>query len=379
MSLAAWIGGNGAGTRLAGLREALRASYWFVPGTMTLLAAILGYLLVAYQDAVDGGIAGSMATVAGTVFSVTMVALTLAAGQFSPRVLRSFMRDRTNQVVLGGFVGTFTYALIVLRGVRNAEEGVPNVAVTLVLFIHHIAQSVQVSTILHSVTQETLAQIPHLFPDPMGTGEPEPGPIADVLLRLAKGPGDFVSHGSRLATVWPADRCTEELADRVRASFVLARYPSIESDVQFGVRALSPGVNDPTTGTNAVDYLGVILSHAIGRRIPSPYRRADGAGRVRIIAEGPSFGSMVHLAFDQICRYGKSDPRVLKRVLQTLAHLAELTSDIERHAALVEMTDEVMACAARGLPDRDRRPLETLAAGVRAGRAAEASAAKVVH
>lgn len=452
MPLSDWVRGNPLVTRLEGLREQLRASFWFLPGLMAVVAACLAILLVAFQSTADrqigrlmpwlfqgepesarsvlSAIAGSMATVAAMVFSVTMVALTLAAGQFSPRVLRTFMRDRTNQVVLGGFVATFTYALIVLRGVRTGEEGVPNLAITvgfllalgamilLILFIHHVAESVQVATVLDGITEETIAQIPVLFPAPIGQGEAEPRPVAetgeavtvrsethgyvqvldydrllraaaeaDVVVRLTQGPGDFVSFGSRLATVMPAERCTAALAGTVRSTFVLDRYPSIEHDVQFGIRqivdigikALSPGVNDPTTATNAVDYLGVILSHAIGRQVPSPHRRADGDGRLRVIAMGPTYASMVHLAFDQICLYGKGDPRVMKRVLETLAHLAELTADLERRAALVEVADEAMAWAARGLPESDRAPLERLAGQVRAGRAPESPAAKVVH
>lgn len=444
--------GNGWITRAKGLREHLRASFWFVPGVMTAVGGCTAVLLVVYQTGADArigavipwlfqgepesarsvlsAIAGSMASVAAMVFSVTMVALTLAAGQFSPRVLRTFMRDRTNQVVLGGFVATFTYALIVLRGVRTGDEGVPNLAVTvafllalaamvlLIVFIHHIAESVQVSTLMHSVTRETVGQIRHLFPAAAGEGEPEPRPVADagpavpvraeaygyvqmldydrllrasqaadVVLHLAQAPGDFVSYRARLAEVAPAARCTEALANDVRSSFVLDRYPSIDHDVLFGIRqiadigikALSPGVNDPTTATNAIDYLGVILSHAVDARIPSPYRRADGDGRVRLIARGPTFASMVHLAFDQICLYGKGDPRVIGRVLETLAHLSEQSLDLERRAALVEMADEALAWAERALPEDAWGPLGALARRVRAGGAERPAPAEVVH
>lgn len=107
----------------------------------------------------------------------------------------------------------------------------------------------------------------------------------DVLIRLEKRPGDFVPHLSGLGAVWPAERCSDSLAGQIRDAFILAPYPSIEHDIEFGMRqmadiavkALSPGINDPTTATNAIDLLGVVLSHAIGREIPSPLRR-DGDG-----------------------------------------------------------------------------------------------------
>src|SRR5690606_14060281 len=110
-------------------------------------------------------VAGSMITVAGTVFSITLVALSLASSQYSSRVLRNFMRDRTNQAVLGVFVGIFAYCLVVLRSIHGeADEAfVPSVAVflglllgfggigMLVFFIHHIAESIQASRILEAV------------------------------------------------------------------------------------------------------------------------------------------------------------------------------------------------------------------------------------
>lgn len=437
---------SGLLTRLEARKEALRASFWFVPGLVTACAAALAVLLVVFQSAADetighlipwlfqgeaesarsvlSSIAGSMATVAGTTFSVTMVALTLAAGQFSPRVLRGFMRDRINQFVLGGFIGTFTYALIVLRAVRNTDEGVPNLAVTvaflfalgsmalLILFVHHIAESVQVATVLDDITRETAHQVPHLFPAPLGKGAPSEGPLpaitprgtaarvrsddhgyvqvldydgicdaaekADVVVRVEQAPGDFVSYRAVLATVWPADRCSQALAAAIRQSLVLARYPSIEHDVQFGIRqiadigarALSPGVNDPTTGTNCIDYLSVILAHVIGREIPSPHRRTK-AGDVRVVARGPAFDRMVHLAFDQICLYGRRDPRVMRRVLESLAHLADLTGDLERRAALAGMAERAVAHLPEDLDPDERSRIASLASGVATG--------KVVH
>jgi uncharacterized membrane protein len=129
-------------------------------------------------------IAGSMMTVVGVTFSMTLVVLALASSQYTSRILRNFMRSRVTQVVLGIFAGIFTYCLIVLRTIRGGDGGafVPSLAVffgfvlalggvgTLIFFIHHIATSIQASSIIASVAQETIAAIDRLFPAKLGQG-----------------------------------------------------------------------------------------------------------------------------------------------------------------------------------------------------------------
>ena len=185
--------------RLAEWSDRIRHSLWFVPAVCTLLAAASALLLVWISDVtrleatslpllfsagVDGAramlqaIAGSIITVAGVVFSITIVALQLTSTQFSPRVLRNFLRDRSNQLVLGVFMGTFTYALLVLRSIRSEDETaaafVPALAITgalvltlvslgmLIYFIHHISIRIQVTSIVASVADDTLESIRNL-------------------------------------------------------------------------------------------------------------------------------------------------------------------------------------------------------------------------
>ncbi|MGH2382963.1 MAG: DUF2254 family protein, partial [Candidatus Limnocylindria bacterium] len=163
--------------RLREWTDQIRHSLWFVPTVSVILAAALALALVAVHELVgpsgvripvlfgagpDGAramlqaIAGSVITVAGVTFSITIVALQLTSSQFSPRVLRNFLRDRPNQVVLGIFMGTFTYALLVLRSIRAESDQrgnafIPDVAISgalvltfvslgaLIYFIHHIS------------------------------------------------------------------------------------------------------------------------------------------------------------------------------------------------------------------------------------------------
>lgn len=182
----------------------MRASFWFVPavivlGAVGLATAVIGVdanvklrfveewpLLFGAGAAGSRGlltaVASSMITVAGVVFSITIVALSLTSSQYTSRVLRNFMRDRINQVVLGVFVGIFAYCLVVLRTIRGGDEGafVPSLAVLgglllafvgigfLIYFIHHIALSIQASSIIAAVASETIAAVDHLFPNGLG-------------------------------------------------------------------------------------------------------------------------------------------------------------------------------------------------------------------
>ena len=190
--------------RLRSLWLALQGSLWFIPSLMVCLGIVLAFGLVEANISLDGSIAErwprvfgagaagsramltaiatSMITVAGVVFSITIVALSLAASQYSPRVLRNFMSDRPTQVVLGTFVAIFAYCLIVLRTIRGGDEGafVPSIAVLggivmafigvglLIYFVHHVADSIQVSSILARITEDADAAIDRLFPSEFG-------------------------------------------------------------------------------------------------------------------------------------------------------------------------------------------------------------------
>lgn len=184
----------------------LRASLWFVPSLIVAVSIALAVALIGADSAESkqwlaswprlfgagaagargmlSTIAGSMMTVMGVTFSMTLVTLALASSQYTSRILRNFMRDRVTQVVLGIFAGIFTYCLIVLRTIRSGDEGgyVPSLAVffgvvlaiggvgILIFFIHHIASSIQASSIIASVAEETMVAVDRLFPERLGQG-----------------------------------------------------------------------------------------------------------------------------------------------------------------------------------------------------------------
>jgi uncharacterized membrane protein len=430
----------------------VRDGLWFIPSLAVLAAAGLAMLAVQiptprpesrfasvwlFGGGAEGArgvltaIAGSLITVTGTVFSVTIVALQLASSQFTPRLLRSFVADRVNQTVLGIFIGTFTYTLLVLRTIHSAAGGretfVPQVGVTvalvlllvsvgaLIVFINHAAHSIQASVILHRETRRTLAQIETLFPERVGHPDPEPerpcasaacpaGPPGvvrateagylqavhgETLWRAGEGLGDgrhadavtvrmelhvgaFAFPGKPLASVWPA-HAADAVAAGIRGAFVLGPERTPEQDVEFGlveisdiaVKALSPGINDPTTAAHCVDRLTQLLA-AIGSR-PQPVAvRRSPDGRVRLLVRDTPFRRAAGLAFDQIRHFGAGNPAVAKKLLEALGDLAAVVPSDAREA-LAEQAEAVARAARRAIDDpSDLAAVERLAAQVRA-------------
>ncbi len=365
-------------------------------------------------SAVLGTVAGSMITIAGVVFSLTLVALSLASSQFGPRLLRNFMRDTTNQVVLGTFVGTFLYCLLVLRTIRRDEDiaFVPHLSVTLgvlfaiaslgvlIYFIHHVSVSIQADEIVARVGTELVQGIDRLCPEQDQDGprtplEPsdadllaafdrEAGPVgaiadgylqlldldalgalgaeADALIRVERRPGQYVVRGSPLAMVRPADRVNDRLAARVHSAFVLGNQRTPAHDIEFSVdqlveiavRALSPGVNDPFTAITCVDRLGSALCRLTQRELPSPYRW-DAENRLRLVTQPITFSGMADAAFNQIRQYARSSAAVTLRLLETIALVAGAARRPDQRAALRRHAEMIVRGARGGLPEAEDR------------------------
>lgn len=370
--------------RLRAIWEKLRASYWFLPTVMTLGAAAfaIGSLAadgrlryaVARQEgwlysggpegarAVLATIAGSIITVAGTTFSITIAVLSLASGQFGPRLLRNFMRDRGNQAVLGTFTATFVYCLLVLRTVRGTDQEtyVPHLSVTigvllavlslgvLIFFIHHVADSIQVSSLIDRVGAELNDAICRLFPQKLGQengpaelpgGNPhvvlaastgylleidEPGLLTvakrcGLILQLQVRPGDYVIRGTPLAFVWPPGDFQDDAALRKRFEFGRQRTPYQDAEfafsqlVELAVRALSPGINDPFTAVMCIDRISAALCILADRELPSAYR-LDSEKQLRVVVQPYTYERLVCSAFDQIRENGRSQPVVIATI-----------------------------------------------------------------
>ena len=426
--------------QLRNLWRALQGSLWFLPTLMLCASVAAAVGLVDLQSVVDAdlsarwprlfgagaegargmlsAIATSMVTVAGVVFSITVVALSLAASQYSPRLLRNFMSDRGTQAVLGAFVSIFAYCLVVLRTVRGPDEGafVPSLAVlggmalafvgvfVLIYFVHHVASVIQVSSILERIAAETTASIERLFPDALGapasaaaatTQLPrEAGASAwvaasstgylvsvdgDALLTCAErrsiaveivpAIGDFVVATLPLLRVAPAAALDRATADALRSCFVIDRQRTVQQDAPFGLqqivdiamKALSPGINDPMTAVACIDHLGALLVALAGRDIPSPCRSNDGV--LRVVARGPDFDSMLALSFDAISEHAADHVEIYERLVVAIGGIAEATDDPARRTALARQLEIVVACARRaGLPAHRRGRFDALCA-----------------
>ncbi len=428
-------------TRISYLWDSLRTSYWFVPTLLNVSAAILAFGMVAFdrgiQDApiaekvwwvYDGGpegargvlsaIAGSMITVAGVVFSITIVALSLASGQFGPRLLRNFIRDRSNQLVLGTFTGTFIYCLLVLRTIRGNDnsEFVPGAAVAvgivlalaslgvLIYFIHHVAIAIQASQIVAAVSREMRESIDRLWPEELGhppetvEGDGKDAlpsdfddrscPIPslrhgyvtaieidalmkladehDLVLRLEQRPGHFVIEGSPLAWVIPRAQVDDKLIERLNRVFLveLQRTPyqdlefTVDQLVEVAVRALSPGMNDPFTAIVCVDWLADSLGRLARRSMPSPFRYSK-EGQLRVVTRGVNFADVLDAAFNQIRQYGSSSPAVMIHLLNAIASVCHVAQRPADRFALKRHATLILQACRRDFPEpSDLRDVE---------------------
>ncbi len=427
--------------RLLKYWDLLRSSFWFLPSIMAGGAILLAFCAVALDRAVTtdllqrwswaytggaegasvvlGTISGSMITIAGVVFSMTLVALSLASSQLGPRLLQNFMRDTANQLVLGTFIATFVYCLLVLRTIRRADETVfvPHLSVTigvlfalvslgvLIYFIHHVSVSIQADVVVARVGRELVEGIERLFPERIGDGqaaaafeppaagfleqfEREACPVAasadgyvqridsdalltlaakeDVLVRIERAPGQYIVLGRPLVMVSPGNRITDAFAVRVNAAFVVGDQRTDAQDVEFAihqlveiaVRALSPGINDPFTAMASVDRLGSALCRLAARVMPTPYR-TDDACRLRVIAPAGSFPHILDAAFNQIRQYSGTSAAVTIRLLETIAVIAECAHCPEDRMALHRHAEMIVRGARTGLPEAcDRSAVE---------------------
>jgi uncharacterized membrane protein len=331
-----------------------------------------------------GAVAGSLITVTSLTFSLTVVTLQLASSQFSPRLLRTFTSDLFVQMTLALFLTTFTFAVTVLRTVRGAPaEFVPRFSVTvsyvlavlsvlgLVLFLAHLATLIRVETMLHNVHADATATVAAVLTTRRDhkdrIGPPAPPPDASVVLAGSSGfvtsldeadllaaaqaagavvllqvsPGDFVVTGTPVGEAWPEEGpLTEgtftELRSAVSAAVRVGPERTAAQDVGFGLRqltdvtnkALSPGINDPTTAVHALGHISALLcdlaDHDLGPTLLSDDTDDTGTGagrRVRVILMRPDFAELVELAIAQPRRYGASDPQLLGRLFALLAEV----------------------------------------------------------
>ncbi len=352
-------------------------------------------------------VSSSLITVTSLTFSLTVVTLQLASSQFSPRLLRTFTSDVFVQATLGLFLATFTFSLTVLRSVRSAGDTqpvfVPQISVTvsfvlavasvvgLVVFLAHLARQIRVETMLRDVHADATATIEAALDTGQGSGRdagalPTPPEYAstvfarssgflvrvdedellgcaverDIFIALDSHPGASLVAGTPIGSTWSRtgsrrDQEVERLEDRIASALHVGFERTAAQDVGYGLRqltdvankALSPGINDPTTAVHALGHISAVLCELAGRDLgPSVLRDDD--GRVRVVLRRPDLADLVDVAITQPRRYGSSDPQVMARLFRLLEELAWHTpphargivsSQLERLKATVANAD----------------------------------------
>ena len=384
----------------------LADKFWIIPGVM-VCAGILGAIALIAVDrsgwlpvsllqgnwlyngggtgarTLLGAVASSTIGVAGTVFSITIAALSLAAGQMGPRLLRNFTHDRGNQFTLGAFLGTFSYALMVLRSVRTQEEGVfvPHLSLSvsillaflcvgmLVYFVGHMASRINVDTVVELVSEDMRSAILRLTTEEPQTPAPPDSfwfdalPIPDsrrgylqhldqsaladwaaaqkLSIKLLVRAGDYVFPGAPIALVIPDSGNIEHIAKAIRSSSVLGSERTSSADVEYtirqlvevAVRALSPGINDPHTAISVLDRLGASLCDMAGRHLPGGVWVRE--GYTCLLVPDVDYNGLVDAMFHMIRQSAAGSTAVLIRMLDVLNAVASCEPRADRHATLL--------------------------------------------
>lgn len=411
-------------------REELRTTLWVVPTLLSLGVVVLfvitllideaayhGHLqLPAWMDqgSADAGrqvlsaAAAGVITVAGVVFSVTIVVLTLASQQFGPRMLRNFIRDLGTQVSLGAYVATFVFSVLALASING--NFVPHLTISvcllmllidvvvLIYFIHHITVTIQLPQVMAGISADLHVAIDASFPiTAEGSGRSDEAEVAavsrrlwkdgvvipsdrsgylqfvrhevlvdiaeanDSVIELAYRTGHFVTAGLPLARVWPP-KAAPAVAAALRQAHVAGPYRTLTQDPVFAIdqlaeiaiRALSPAVNDTFTALTCIDWLADGLCVVTSRDLPDGVHR-DTTGAIRVIELAPSYSRVVNRACDKIRQSGRGMPAVLIRQIDALGKVLTIAHTPEQYRVLLRQVDMVAAAGRDDIPDPNDR------------------------
>jgi uncharacterized membrane protein len=412
--------------------DALRTTFWVIPVLLIIVAGLLFVAtfeidLAAYHHRLtlpgwvrtgtaDAGrqvliaIAAAIITTVGVVFSVTILALTLASQQFGPRMMRNFIRDIGNQTTLGVFVATFVYAVLGLGSITGLPGGsfVPHLTITvaealllvdlavLIYFIHHIATSIQLPEVIAGIARDLRRAIDAEFPKHVSHGNERVGEESaipnelleslnrgatvtatesgylqfvsfgeiveiaeklDAVIRLAYRPGHFVVANRPLATVWPAGAARQVAAALDKAHVTgphrtLTQDPvfAIDQLVEIAIRALSPAVNDTFTALTCIDWISAGLSEISTRVLEEGVYRGR-SGKIRLIESDPSYGRMVNRAYDKIRQAGRGMPAVIIRMIDSITVVTQNTTNGRQRSVLSRQAEMILRGAEEDVSD----------------------------
>ena len=335
--------------------------------------------------AVLGLVAGATLTFAAIAFSVSLLLISAASSQFSPRVVHGLFRDPFNKRVMGIVVGTFVYCLVVVRAVRGPLEGsgeavIPSLSVlvggvlgviailSIVAFINHAAHSMEVSTMLDRVTREAFDSLPPVPSDAPARAEaavepPGPGFIVNFdnhgwvqfidgdqilaavppgsTVRVETAAGRYAIQRTPVCRIWPAPEEPEQVSSSVRNAVTIGPSRTLQQDESFGVRqladvalkALSPGINDPTTAQDALFHMGALVRELLDRPSIDRVRLGDD-GKTLIQAELSSPRDIVELAFNEVRLAALGAPTVLVYLLEILRLVRDSLDGVDHADAI---------------------------------------------
>lgn len=400
------------------------STFWFLPVFILFCAVLLSMGLVTLDSYVnvsqDGWqrffmvnsmssarsilstISGAMIGVAGTVFSVTLVVLTLASSQFGPRLIKNFMYIRINQIVLGTYVSTYLYCLLILNSVKESVDYtfIPSISifvailaamaniVLLIVFIHKIAISIQADKVISDISSSISKQVKTIFPEKMGNhpddedkGEidiasetldypkrialnsPKNGYIQyldadalmelvveqDLILELYHRPGSFVVEDLELGMVFAKTDWEEEQLNDLLDQFVIGKTKTAQQDLEFSIhqmveiaaRALSPGINDPFTAISCIDNLTSTMCSLAKIKFPSKYR-FDEEGNLRVVADVLNFEGVLDAAFNQIRQFSSGNTAVIIKLIESLSIILKFTKKESQAKAVMKHVEMVL-------------------------------------
>jgi uncharacterized membrane protein len=410
----------------------LLTTFWFLPVLILGLAVLLaiglisldGYFMISQDSwlrfflvnspdsarSILSAISGAMIGVAGTVFSVTLVALTLASSQFGPRLIKNFMYVRLNQVVLGSYIATYLYCLLVLNSIKesNGYSFIPSVSISvailaalaniilLIIFIHQIAVSIQADKIISDISDFIAKQVETLFPERMGQEDekekvdvsavlstfqerisiksPKSGYLQfissevlldlvskeDALLWLHRRPGSYLVKGSEIGELYTRSTWGEKKTEILLNQFVIGKTKTYQQDLEFSihqmveiaVRALSPGVNDPYTAIACIDNLTSTMSYLAEVRFPSKYR-FDKEGKLRVIANILDFEGVLDAAFNQIRQFSTGSTAVIIRLMEALTIIQQFTKIKSHKNAVIKHAKMVLSIGEQTIKEKN--------------------------
>ncbi|HSF54385.1 MAG TPA: DUF2254 domain-containing protein [Algoriphagus sp.] len=411
----------------------LMATFWFLPVSILITSVLLAIGVVYVDNTVSisqegwmrffivnsadsartilSTISGAMIGVAGTVFSVTLVALTLASSQFGPRLIKNFMYVRLNQVVLGSYISTYLYCLIVLIAIKGSDDFtfIPSISILvaiftailniilLIIFIHQIATSIQADMVVSDISNFISKQVKTLFPERMGDekeadrdinssaiisgyqnrfsitspkmgylqyidGESLMEDIAkiDALFELNFRPGAFLVKGIEIGIIYSKGTVNEKEIKKITSQFVIGETKTSQQDLEFSIhqmveiadRALSPGVNDPFTAIACIDNLTGTLSYLVQAKFPSKYRY-DSKGNLRVIADTLDFEGVLDASFNQIRQYAGGAPAVLIRMMESLTTIESFATENSRKKAIIRHAEMVFRMGKQTIAEKN--------------------------